>query len=157
MANNEFRFPYVVAHRHNIAPGQANITVDIPNAVTLASPLQASTITRDTRFVWSSFGQPATTFVWRLEFANTNEYMFVVTNRTTVTLPTFADGFTLGAGVPAFWSVETHGNVVDVDAAAGPAGYMSPIAQRSDHQPFGPNNADGFFTESERRDFTLSN
>jgi hypothetical protein len=153
--NSEFVLPFAAAHRDNIAPGETNVALAIPNAVTVASPAQGAVVSRDTPFVWSAFGQTATTFVWRLEFLDTTDYMFIVTNRTMVTVPEFADGFSLPDNVPAFWSVETHGDYPTVDSAAGPTGYMDSLALRNDW-PDGPNSADGYFTESVRRDFTIA-
>jgi hypothetical protein len=140
-------------HRENIAPGQTGITLALPNPVTLNSPPRGAVITEDTPFVWSSFGQTATTFVWHLEFVDTFDGMFIITNRTDVTLPEFADGLSIASGVPAYWSVETHGDIPTVDAATGPNGYMDLTYSFS--QPVPPTLGDGYFTESERRDFTL--
>lgn len=151
--DNEGFVPYRAVHRENIAPGQTGVTLALPNAVTLNSPPQGAVITPDTPFVWSGFGQTATTFVWHLEFLETFDGIFIITNRTSVTLPEFADGLTIAAGVPAYWSVETHGDMPSVDAATGPSGYMD--LTYSFNQPVVPTAGDGYFTESERRDFSL--
>lgn len=147
--DNDAFVPFRVAHRENIAPGQTGITLALPNAVTLSSPPNGAVITPDTPFVWSGFGQTATTFVWHLEFVDTFDGMFIITNRTDVTLPEFADGLTIASGVPAYWSVETHGDMPTVDAATGASGYMD--LTYSFNQPVVPTAGDGYFTESERR------
>jgi hypothetical protein len=151
--DNDGFLPFRSVHRENIAPGQTGITLALPNAVTLNSPPNGAVITPDTPFVWSGFGQTATTFVWHLEFLNTFDGMFIITNRTDVTLPEFADGLSIAAGVPAYWSVETHGDMPTVDAATGPNGYMD--LTYSFNQPVLPTAGDGYFTESERRDVSV--
>jgi hypothetical protein len=151
--DNDAFVPFRAVHRENIAPGQTGITLALPNAVTLNSPPRGAVITEDTPFVWSAFGQTATTFVWHLEFLDTFDGMYIITNRTEVTMPEFADGLSIASGVPAYWSVETHGDIPTVDAATGPNGYMD--RTYSFGQPVPPTLNDGYFTESERRDFTV--
>jgi hypothetical protein len=80
--------------------------------------------------------------------------MFVLTNRTQIELPQFADGFTVPEGVAVRWAVETHGDAPNVDAFAGPDGYLDSFSLGTSY-PKGPNRNDGYYTESERRLFTM--
>jgi hypothetical protein len=152
---NDGFVPIRAAHRDNIAPGQVGIALAIPNSVTPTSPTNGAIITPDTPFTWSTFGQTATTFVWHLEFVETFEGIYIITNRTSVTLPEFADGLTVPPNTPVYWSVETHGDQPDVDAATGPNGFMDAMAQRG-YEPEGANLGDGYFTESEQRNLTIA-
>lgn len=153
-AADGFTAPFAVTHRENIAPGQTGLALSVPNPVTLGSPAGGAVVDGATPFVWSAVAQTASTFVWHLEFVDTFQGMFIVTNRTTVTLPEFADGLAVPPDTAVFWSVETHGDQPSVDAVTGPAGFLDPFALRADF-PRGPSTADGYFTESERREFTV--
>ncbi len=153
-AANGFTAPFSVAHRENVAPGQAGLALAVPSPVTLGSPTSGAVVSDATPFVWSAVAQTASTFVWHLEFVDTFQGMFIITNRTTVTLPEFADGLSVPPDTAVFWSVETHGDQPSVDAATGPTGFLDAFALRADF-PRGPSSADGYFTESERREFTV--
>jgi hypothetical protein len=153
-AANGFTAPFSVAHRENVAPGQTGVALAVPNPVTLGSPSRGAVVTEATPFVWSPVAQTASTFVWHLEFVDTFQGMYIITNRTTVTLPEFADGLSVPPDTAVFWSVETHGDLASVDAMTGPTGFLDPFALRADY-PRGPSTADGYFTESERREFTV--
>jgi hypothetical protein len=153
-AANGFTAPFSVAHRENVAPGQTGVALAVPNPVTLGSPPRGAVVSEATPFVWSPVAQTASTFVWHLEFVDTFTGMYIITNRTTVTLPEFADGLSVPPDTAVFWSVETHGDLPSVDAMTGPAGFLDPFALRADF-PRGPSTADGYFTESERRELTV--
>jgi hypothetical protein len=148
-------FPFRGAHRENIAPGQTGVNIPIPNAVSLTSPANGATIAADqAQFSWSAAGQTATTFVFHVEFADTVEGIFIITNRTTVTIPTFADGFTVVPGTSVNWSVETHGEYADVNAATGPNGFIDALAYWRGTTPLRPELSDGYYTGTEQRFFT---
>jgi hypothetical protein len=149
-----FDAPYAVVHRENLDAAQIGIALAIPNPVTLSSPGNGAVVTPSTPFTWSGSSQTARSFVWHLAFTDTNDGMFVITNRTQITLPQFADGFSVPPNTNVYWSVETHGEQTNVDALAGPDGFLDSFALGSGF-PQGPNVADGYFTESERRDFTV--
>jgi hypothetical protein len=146
--------PYGVAHRGNLAVGQADVALTVPRPVNLSSPQAGAPVTPSTLFSWSRLSQTAQTFLWHLEFDATYEGMFVVTNRASIELPQFPDGFTVPPGTEVTWSVETHGDAPNVDAAAGPNGYLDSFAFGTTY-PVGPNRSDGYYTESERRGFTM--
>ncbi|HWO13984.1 MAG TPA: hypothetical protein VNN80_30985 [Polyangiaceae bacterium] len=147
--------PYAVAHRENIAFGASDVALAIPRPVTLQSPQNGDpNVTPSTPYGWSAVSQTAQTFLWHLEFDNTFEGMFVLTSSTQIELPTFADGFTVPQSVAVTWSVETHGDAPSVDAVAGPDGYLDAFSLGETY-PIGPNGADGYYTESERRGFVM--
>jgi hypothetical protein len=148
------RPPYAVAHREVPAITAEPIALSIPRAVSLTSPQVDAPVTPTTPFAWSPLAQTATTFLWHLEFVDTFQGMFVLTQRTQIELPEFADGFTVPPGVGVTWAVETHGDAANVDAFAGPDGYLDAFAG-GDTYPRGPNRSDGYYTESERRFFTM--
>jgi hypothetical protein len=146
--------PYGVAHRGNLAVGQADVALTVPRPVNLSSPQAGAPVTPSTFFSWSRLSQTAQTFLWHLEFDATYEGMYVVTTRTAIELPQFPDGFTVPPGTEVTWSVETHGDAPNVDAATGPNGYLDSFAFGTTY-PIGPNRGDGYYTESERRGFTM--
>jgi len=146
--------PYAVAHRENVAVGQSDIALGVPRPVTLLGPQAGASVTPSATYSWSTLSQTARTFLWHLEFDATYEGIFVLTSRTEIELPTFADGFSVPPGVNVTWSVETHGDAPDVDALTGEAGYLDAFSIGTAY-PIGPNHSDGYYTESERRSFSM--
>lgn len=146
--------PYAVAHRGNLAVGQTDVALAVPRPVNLSSPQAGAPVTPSTLFSWSRLSQTAQTFLWHLEFNATYEGMYVLTSRASIELPRFADSFTVPPGTEVTWSVETHGDAPNVDAAAGPNGYLDSFAFGTTY-PVGPSRSDGYYTESERRGFTM--
>lgn len=153
-ADGDSRTPYAVAHRENIALGQTNIALAVPNPVTLGSPQNGGAVTPSTTYSWSALGQTARVFLWHLEFSSTFQGMYVLTSRTEIELPEFADGFTVPPDTAVTWSVETHGDAPNVDAFTGPDGYLDGFALY-DTYPTGPNRSDGYYAESQARGFTM--
>jgi hypothetical protein len=143
--------PYAVAWQEGVAPGADDIELEIPNPVTISSPQNGATIAPTTPFAWSTSSQTAKTFLFHLEFTDTYAGILVITSRSQIELPTFPDGFTVPGGTSAFWSVETHGDAEDVDALAGPDGFLDPFSIGTPY-PVGPLpiRASGYYTESAR-------
>jgi hypothetical protein len=157
-AADGFAAPYTVVHRENLAPGQTGLGLTVPSPVNLTLPAAATDAAAGATFTWSSLGQTARTFVWRLQFTDTSDELFVITASTSIQLSPFADGSAWAPGTAAAWSVQTHGDLVDVDAMTGPAGFMDPFSYSFSSQegaPVGPNQGDGYFTESDQREVTL--
>lgn len=146
--------PYAVVHREYPTLGPIDAPLAIPRPVTLSAPQVDAPVTPLTRFSWSPLSQTATTFLWHLEFVDTFQGIFVLTQRTQIELPQFPDGFTVPPGIRATWAVETHGDAPNVDAFAGPDGYLDSFSL-GEAYPVGPNRNDGYYTESERRLFTM--
>lgn len=153
-ADGDSRSRYAVAHRENVAFGQSGIGLVVPNPVTLTSPANGAPVTPSTTYSWSGLGQTAQVFLWHLDFVATFDGMFVLTSRTEIELPEFADGFTVPPGTDVNWQVETHGDVPNVDAFAGPNGYLDSFSLLTNF-PEGPNRSDGYYTQSELRGFTM--
>jgi hypothetical protein len=155
-ADGSFGFPpYAIAHRENITFGQSDVTLAVPRSVTLVAPQPGGVVTPASTYSWSTLSQTARTFLWHLEFDATFEGMFVLTSRTEIELPTFADGFAVPPGVAVTWSVETHGDAPNVDALVDPDGYLDAFSLGTSY-PVGPNRSEGYYTESERRGFTMT-
>lgn len=147
--------PFALVHVENVAAGAAPLALRIPAPVNLGAPAAGTLVTPATAFGWSSTDATLHTFLWHLETADTLHGIYVLTTRTQVTLPSFADGFFLPADTDISWSVETHGNPADVNVATGPNGFLDAFALR-DNFPQGPTPASGTFTESERRTIRAS-
>lgn len=146
--------PFVLTHQENVSPGRSDVALVLPKPVTLNGPQQGAAVTPSTAYSWSGLAQTAQTFVWHLEFVQTFEGMYVVTSRTQIELPSFADGFSIPPGTAVYWSVETHGDAVNVDALTGQDGFLDEYSLVRDAAA-GPSRGDGYFTESERRAFTM--
>jgi hypothetical protein len=148
--------PYALAWRDGLAPDDADVALAIPNTVNLSAPQSGASVDAQTSFSWSTAGQTARTFLWHLESAGPFfEGMLVVTQRTQIGLPEFPDGFTLLPGTPFVWSVETHGDAPDVDALAGPDGFLDPFSV-GETFPVGPGRGGGYYTESARNQGSMS-
>jgi hypothetical protein len=151
--------PYAVAWRDGLAPGSADVALEIPSPVTLGAPSFGSVVAPGTAFSWSAVGQSAQTFVWHLESIDLSipiyEGIFVVTSGTSIQLPEFFDGFALSSGAQVEWSVETHGDAPDVDALTGPEGFLDPFSVNAT-VPVGPRQGGGYYTESARSGATMS-
>jgi hypothetical protein len=148
--------PYALAWRDGLAPGDADVALAIPNTVKLSAPQSGARVDAETSFSWSTAGQSARTFLWHLESSGAFfEGMLVITQRTQIGLPEFPDGFTLLPGTPFVWSVETHGDAPDVDALAGPDGFLDPFSV-GESFPVGPRRGGGYYTESARNEGSMS-
>ena len=147
--------PFALVHVEDVAAGAAPLALRIPDPVNLGAPAAGSVVTPATPFSWSSSDATPHTFLWHLETGDTLHGIYVLTTRTQVSLPAFADGFSLPSDTDIFWSVETHGNPADVDDAAGPNGFLDAFALRDDF-PQGLNPSSGTFSESERRSVRVS-
>jgi hypothetical protein len=146
--------PYALTWNDGLAP-DADVALAIPNAVNLSTPQSGASVDAETSFAWSTAGQSARTFLWHLESTGPFfEGMLVVTQRTQIGLPQFPD-FSLLPGTPFVWSVETHGDAPDVDALAGPDGFLDPFSV-GENFPVGPGRGGGYYTESARNAGTLS-
>ena len=58
-------------------------------------------------------------------------------------------------GSGAVWSVETHGDLPDVDAMTGPDGFLDAFSIPPQTFPLGPRRGGGSYTESARSFFTM--
>ncbi len=142
--------PYAVAYRDDLVGGQAAIALNVPAPPALLGPVANATgVGPNTMFQWSG-GQQV--FLFSVSFVNSYGAMFVVTSAKQTKLPAFpATSFSIPAGEPCDWSVETHGTFTTLDEAAGPEGMLDTL---SNGEPRGPRRGAGVYTESEHRGFT---
>ena len=134
--------PFSVAFRDNVAPGQ-NVSLEVPTApIPLLPNPGAMGVDTSTEFSWTGSAG-----VYLVSFIDQDFYRgaFVVTSSNQTNLPAFS-GFALNANGEHHWRVETHGSYDDMDAAAGPTGYLQAIVD--DDVPAGPRRGDGTFTIS---------
>ena len=93
--------------------------------------------------------------MWHLESDRYFEGIYVITSRSEIEFPSIP-GYSMTLATPdddfAFhWSVETHGDYPNVDAAAGPDGLYDAFALEV-NVPTGPSRGSrGYYTNSERR------
>ena len=156
-ASQGFIAPFAIAWQDGIAAGQTGLAFALPSPVRLGAPQPDATIQPDTPFSWSRPSGAAHTFLWHVELENDSVYqgVFVATARTEIQLPSFPDGFTLPAGSSAVWSVETHGDLPDVDAMTGPDGFLDSFSIPPQTYPLGRRQGGGSYTESSRSFFTM--
>jgi hypothetical protein len=144
-----FFAPYAVAWRE-VAAGQAGLALALPSPVRLDAPQADATITSETRFSWSSPSGGARTFLWHLELVDDTIYqgIFVATARTEIDLPRFGNALELPPRSSSVWSVETHGDLADVDAMTGPEGFLDAFSIPPQTYPYGPRRGAGSYTDS---------
>ena len=123
----------------------------------LAAPQPDATITADTRFSWSSPSGGPRTFLWHAELVDDTIYqgIFVATARTEITLPSFGNALELPPRSSSIWSVETHGDLPDVDAMTGPEGFLDAFSIPPQTYPYGPRRGAGSYTDSVHSAFTM--
>ena len=149
--------PYAVAWRDEVQPGD-DVTLEVPLPVVLNSPQTDTLIASDSSFTWTPLGD-AKTYLWHVEFLNTggaalSQGMLVITANPELSVPTFADGFTIPPGIVGIWSVETHGSATSTDELTGPDGFLDPFSI-GETFPVGPGRGGGAYTESVRQSFTM--
>ncbi len=113
-----------IVTKTGLAPGTSGIALTIPTPPALSLPVEAATgVGITTPFSWS----PVASTIYLLLVsgpANQPDYV-VVTGSPTATIP---DLNTLGLGLPAglayTWTVYAFGPFANIDAAAGPTGFI---------------------------------
>jgi hypothetical protein len=138
--------PYSLAYKDNVAPGQ-NVSLEIPAAPTPVSPAGQATPPANGADTSTVFRWTGTSGGCVLYFEDQDAYegAFVVTANTQTTLPTFP-GYALYPGSRQHWRIETHGDFADVDAMAGPNGYLQSVIDTG--HPRGRKRGDGVYTIS---------
>jgi hypothetical protein len=150
---------YALAHADGIpAAGDQNVALALPRPVAPNAPGNGSQAGPGTVFAWSTVGQTAQVFVWHLESDDFFEGIFVITARSEIQYPQIP-GFSLtipndGQLEPS-WSVETHGDYPDVDAAAGPDGFYDSFALEKNIGTGASRGSRGYYTNSDIRFVTL--
>ena len=118
---------YALAHVDGLSAGASEVALAIPMAASLtAPPNETANVDTTTPFRFQNRQPSVGVFVVRMENYLSYNDLFIVTERTTITIPTvLRGGFELRPGELHYWSVETHGTTASVDAAASPEGFLA--------------------------------
>lgn len=81
--------------------------------------------------------------------------LYIVTSATEFTLPTVLGANILIAGERHLWTVETHGTPANVDAMAGPNGFMDPMSTGMGY-PKGRRSGASTYTSAQGRGFIMA-
>jgi hypothetical protein len=145
-----------LVHKDRIAAGAADIALAIPTPPQQVAPAEGiSNVTGSTIFTWTS---QAHAFVWNAEnIEPSSPYggLYIVTGEKRVSIPEFANGFTLLPGDLYNWRVQVHGDPATVDDLADEDGFADSWAPWAD-APNNPKRGDGSFTISAGRTFTTA-
>ncbi len=132
-AGSWVNWPFSLAHKHGLSPGQAGVALAVPDAATLGIPGIGAVLSTSTDFSWSApAGQQGPAFyIVSIEFGNSRPYnqVRIVTSKTTARMPKFpaALGPIVIPNVGGEWYVETLGSYGSVDAAATASGFIDPF------------------------------
>jgi hypothetical protein len=147
---------FALAHADGVpaAPDQ-NVALELPRPVAPNAPAGGSDVAPGTLFSWSTLGQTTGVFVWHLESNDYFEGIYVVTSRSELEFPT-VPGYSMVLPTPDndftfYWAVETHGDYVSVDAAAGPEGLFDSFALAFTMGTGPSRGSAGYYTNSDTR------
>lgn len=147
---------YALVHRDGLAPGTANIALEIPATSSETAPADGALVDDTTEFRFQHRQAGVGAVVVRFIDRELQAYdgLYVVTSSTSLTIPpVLQGGFTLRAGGEHTWAVQVHGEYANVDAMAGQNGFMDSFSLDYGGSPKGPNTASGTFTQSAQRYF----
>lgn len=150
---------YALAHVDGLSAGASDVALAIPMAASLtAPPNETANVDTTTPFRFQNRQPSVGVFVVRMENYLSYNDLFIVTERTTITIPTvLRGGFELRPGELHYWSVETHGTTASVDAAASPEGFLDAHSfAEYGAPPEGPRSSSGSYTFSGVREFTMA-
>jgi len=152
---------YAVAHQDALAAGATGVAATIPKPSDHLAVIPASAVNKvdaSTQFTFQASAGAGGVFVIAFENADTSllktDGLYIVTSKKTLKLPKVAnDTFALLPTKSYYWRVETHGALANLDAAAGPTGFMDPFSGDYYHLvPEGPRRGSGSFTISNYSD-----
>ncbi len=146
---------YAIAHKDGLAPGATlvNFAIPAPAKSLAVNPTgDLNKVSATTQFAFTAGGTTAP-FVAVLTGSDpsvSDDRLYVVSSKAPFTLPEVAGGmYTLKAGGSYVFRVETHGALADVDAMAGPTGFLDAFSiSDSADTPSGPRTGDGSYTLS---------
>lgn len=153
--------PLAVAHQDGVTGGDSNIKLAIPAPAVGLKPsgAQPDALGAQTFSFTPGSGNKGP-YVAKIEREDRSYFaMYVVTASQSFKMPEVLGGsFNLdhdeGTEPKYSWSVQTQGSFADVDAMAGPTGFIDAFgAEHSD--PSGPRQQSGSFTRSQRSFFTV--
>jgi len=149
--------PYAMAHQGTLSAGATGVTLTIPKPSSNLAVAPATAVNKvddNTTFSFQAGAGAAGLFVLAFENANTSalktDGMYIVTSKKTLKLPKVVnDTFALIPANSYYWRVQTHGNLANADAAAGPEGFADSFGGDYYHDtPRGPRRGSGSFTIS---------
>jgi hypothetical protein len=145
-----------VTHKDGLVPNTAGLSLSIPTpardlAVTPNTDLNKVSAT--TQFSFKPGGSANAPFVATFTYEDNSvhdDILYVVSAKAPFKLPKVVNGtYTLPAGGPYIWRIETHGAPASVDAMAGPSGFLDALSNSYNcDEPSGPRTGDGFYTLS---------
>lgn len=146
-----------VVHKDGLSPDTSGISVALPTptshlAITPASDVDKVTATTQFSFTKLSETSPFVAVFTLSEDQTYDDILYVVSAKAPFKLPKILNGsHRLRAGALYTWRVETHGAAANVDAMAGPTGFLDSHSFGDDRdEPFGPRTGDGSYTLSEQ-------
>jgi hypothetical protein len=153
---------FSVVHRDGLSPGEPVGTLQIPAPPITLGPTgtAADAVDDATPFTFKGSPDSAGAYVIHVEADQFYQSLFIVTAKTTFTLPKVLDGaYQLTSGRLYRWWVETHGSYETVDQMAKAGGfadaYAGPTQFSAPGKPMGLNQESGAFTSSGAALFTL--
>jgi len=153
---------FSVVHQDGLSPGDSVGTLDIPSPPITLGPTgtAADAVDDATPFTFKGSADSAGAYVIHIEADQFYQSLFIVTEKTTFTLPKVLDGaYQLTSGRLYRWWVETHGSYETVDQMTKAGGfadaYAGPTQFSAPGEPMGLNQESGAFTSSGAALFTL--
>jgi hypothetical protein len=153
---------YSVIHKDGLNPGDSVGALEVPAPPVTLGPTgsTADTVDDATSFSFKGSTASAGAYVIHIEADQFYQSLFIVTQKTTFTIPKVLDGgYELTSGRLYRWSVETHGSLKTVDQMARAGGFADPYAGLAQWsapgKPMGLNQDSGSYTSSGIAFFTL--
>jgi len=159
-AGSSLTWPFSLAHKHGLSPGQTGVALAVPDAASLGAPGSGAVLSTSTDFSWSApSGQQGPAFyIVALELGDTRPFtqVRIVTSKTMVRMPKFpvALGPIVVPSVGGEWYVETIGSFASVDAAATATGFIDTFDYSAG--VVGPLDQDGTHSWSAPRSLSTS-
>jgi hypothetical protein len=151
--------PYGLVHKDGLSPGEDAGTLTVPTAAIPGAVVGAGAVDDTTSFTFKGSAANAGAFVVHIEAVSFLQYLYIVTTRTSFTIPKVLGGaYTLAGNRNYFWTVETHGSFATVDEMAGPNGFADGYSGATYvggiGEPQGLRQESGSYTVSTRSYFT---
>ncbi|GEM_PF-701612 len=147
---------FSLVHRDGLAANGEPVALTVPEPSVLLLPADGATaVDSTTQFAFSGSSASGAYLVAMSSYSYYSG-LFIVTGREEFTIPEVVGGaFELISDDLTEWYVETHGDWTDVDAMAGPGGFMDAFASDG-ATPIGPRLGNGAYTASVSRYFTTA-
>lgn len=147
---------FSLVHRDGLAANGEPVALTVPEPSVLLLPADGATaVDSTTQFAFSG-SSASGAYLVAMSSHSYYSGLFIVTAREEFTIPEVVGGaFELISDDLTEWHVETHGDWTDVDAMAGPGGFMDAFASDG-ATPIGPRLGNGAYTASVSRYFTTT-